>query len=318
MRNDQKILVAGGNGLIGRACVKQLHSRGFENVLSPSRVELDLTNRENVQKYFRTHEPETVILAAGKVGGILENKQKPIDFLNQNLRISLNIAEAVHNGACSTAVLFGSSCMYPKECPQPMREEYLSTGPMEPTSLSYAVSKIATLQLGFAYNQQYSYDKFLCVIPNSAYGPGDNFDPNSGHVLSALIAKFHRGKTESHNTVNLWGSGKPRREFIFSEDVADAVIFLLENNYSTVDSPINIGSGADCSIAELADKIARTVGFQGSVTWQKDKPDGVMQKLLDSRKIKALGWRNKMTFDEGITKTYEWYANQSFSNDNES
>ena len=303
----QKILVAGASGLIGRAVVKCFREAGCGDILTPSHAELDLEDSTQVSTFFQTRKPDLVVLAAGKVGGILENKSNPIEFLTRNLAIQMNVCAAADIAGTSRVVLFGSSCMYPKECPQPMSEEMLGTGKLEPTSLSYATAKIAGLQLGFSYNQQHDIERFLCVIPNSAYGPGDNFDPQSGHVLSSLIHKFHVAKMGSAEQVELWGTGAPRREFVFSADIADALLFMLKEGVRTDSMPINIGSGVDISIADLAVQIAAVVGFEGKIVWQTDKPDGTLRKLLDSERLLSLGWRPKTDLRAGLEETYKWY-----------
>tara|TARA_A100001015_G_scaffold317415_2_gene434342 strand:+ start:99 stop:1040 length:942 start_codon:yes stop_codon:yes gene_type:complete len=304
---SRNILVAGASGLIGRAVVKCFGEAGCKGVLTPSHSELDLEDASQVTAFFQRHKPDVVVLAAGKVGGILENKSKPVEFLTRNLAIQMNVCAAADLMRTSRVVLFGSSCMYPKECPQPMREDMLGAGKLEPTSLSYATAKIAGLQLGFSYNQQRNIDRFLCVIPNSAYGPGDNFDPQSGHVLSSLIHKFHVAKLAAADHVALWGTGAPRREFVFSADIADALLFLLNQEVTTQHMPINIGSGHDISIADLATQIAAVVGFDGKIVWQTDKPDGTLRKLLDSERLLSMGWKPKTDLQAGLEDTYRWY-----------
>lgn len=307
MKKQSTILIGGGTGLIGQACIRQFRKNGYNSILAPSRQELDLTDYNSVRTYFDNNKIDVVVLAAGKVGGILENKNNPIDFLNTNLLIQLNVSAAAQHSSCQKVVLFGSSCMYPKICQQPMQESDLFTGKMEPTSMAYAVSKIAGLQLGFSYNKQFSSDKFLCTIPNSAYGPGDNFNPESGHVLSAFLHRFHEAKQNADDHITLWGSGTPRREFVYSEDIADAIIFMLENGVSTVDKPINIGTGIDFSIKELAQTIKTELGYEGEILWDTSKPDGAPQKLLDCSTLNKLGWRARTELKHGIEKTYDWY-----------
>jgi len=307
LSRQTKILILGASGLIGRAIFKCFTKSGYENILTPPHGELNLENLNEVYRYFECNSPKIVILTAGKVGGILDNKENPADFITKNLSIQLNVAKAAHEHKCQKVVFLGSSCMYPKHATQPMRESSLGQGALEPSSLSYAISKIAGLQLGFAYNCQYKIDRFLCVIPNSAFGPGDNFDTFSGHVMSSLIQKFHIAKATNQSIVKLWGTGKPRREFVFSEDIANAILFLLEHNYNTLNEPINIGSGTDISILDLAKLIAKEVGFKGEISWDKSKPDGTPQKLLDTSKINDLGWFPTMKLKAGISKSYEWY-----------
>ncbi len=301
------MFLAGSTGLIGRACEKVLLEKGYKNLLTPSSKELDLTDPVQVKSFFSSNEIDIVILAAGKVGGIIENKNNPVGFLTTNLPIQLNIFSSAIENNCQKIVFLGSSCMYPKECNQPMVEDDLFTGKMEPTSMAYAVSKIAGLQLGFSYNQQFSSDKFLCLIPNSAYGPWDNFNYESGHVLSALINRFHQAKIKNLGTVDLWGSGSPKREFIYSEDIAGAIIFLLEKGINTRDKPINIGSGSDYSILELAEMIKITTSFKGTINWNTSMPDGSPRKLLDSSTIESFGWRPKTDLRSGLKNTYQWF-----------
>ena len=311
MDKQSSILILGGSGLIGSACIRVFTGLGFQNILSPSRKELELTEKNSVDLYFENHSIDIVIIAAGKVGGILENKNNPVDFLNINLAIHANICRAAHEKKCKKIVIFGSSCMYPKACRQPMLADDLLTGKMEPTSIAYAISKVASLQLGFAYNQQFQTDRFLCIIPNSAYGPNDNFNPETGHVLSALIHRFHKAKVEQKKQVTLWGSGTPRREFIFSDEIAEAIIFLIQNSISTFDKPLNIGCSIDYSIKELSEIIGAEVGFLGKTIWDKAKPDGTPRKLLDSSEIKLLGWQPKIDLRTGIKNTYNWYLEKN-------
>ena len=307
MDKHNTIFIAGSAGLIGQACVRQFLKRGYTSILAPTRQELDLADAQAVRVYFRQHNIDIVVLAAGKVGGILENKINPVDFLNVNLPIQINVCEAAQHSNCQKIVLFGSSCMYPKQCSQPMKPEDLFTGKMEPTSMAYAVSKIVGLQLGLSYNQQFGTDKFLGIIPNSAYGPGDNFNPESGHVLSALIQRFHQAKANGADHVILWGSGSPRREFLFSDDIADAIVFLLERGVSTPEFPINIGCGIDYSIKELAETIQNEIDFKGKIDWDLTKPDGAPRKLLDSSALQSLGWQATTSLETGIEETYRWF-----------
>jgi GDP-L-fucose synthase len=313
MRKNSLILVVGATGLIGRACVNSLLNFGFENILTPNRSELDLLDKKAVNNYFANTRADVVILAAGKVGGIQENQNKPVELLTENLTIHLNVCAAAQKYDCKKVVLLGSSCMYPKFCSQPMPVEALFTGRMESTSLSYALAKHASLQLGLSYNKQFSTNKFICLIPNSAYGPGDNFDPESGHVVSSLISRFHTAKQNDDKIVTLWGSGEPRREFIFSEDIADAIIFILMHNITTTNKPLNIGSGLDYSIRELANTISAEVDFRGMVNWDTEKPDGAPQKMLDTAPLGSLGWRAKTDLRSGIQQTYAWFLSSGQS-----
>lgn len=307
MQKDSLIYVAGHTGLIGSAVVKQLKAAGFNNLLLAHHSELELTDAVATSHFFEKHRPEYVVLAAGKVGGIIENKTYPADFMNANLAIQLNVMKAAHKADVKKLIFFGSSCMYPRECPQPMAEEQLFSGHPEPTSMAYAVSKMAGVQMCLAYNQQYGKTRFLPIIPNSAFGANDNFDPQGGHVLSALIRRFYDAKKTDAKEVILWGSGTPRREFVYSEDIADACIALLTGDTDNLALPVNIGSGDDFSIRELAEKIAKVVGYTGEIGCDTSKPDGAPRKLLDSSRIHKFGWKPKVDFDAGLKNTYEWY-----------
>ncbi len=301
------IYVAGHTGLIGSALVRQLQQRGYSNLLLRTHAELELTDHAAVDRFFDTHKPAYVLLAAGRVGGIVENQTYPADFIDTNLSIQLNVLRAAHRNGVRKLILFGSSCMYPRECPQPMPEEYLLSGKPEPTSLAYAIAKLAGVQMCLAYNKQYGEQRFIPVIPNSAYGPNDNFDPKSGHVLSVLIRRFHEAREQRAPSITLWGSGNPRREFVHADDIADACIWLLNRDDPLSDLPLNIGVGADYSIRELAEAIAAMLGYQGAINWDTSRPDGAPRKLLDSSRIQALGWRASKSFQDGLKNTYEWY-----------
>lgn len=306
---SSNILILGSSGLIGSAFSRKAREHRYSNVLTPSRGELDLENETAVNLFFEQVKPEIVILAAGKVGGIVANRNFPFDFLKENLRIQMSVANASVQNKVRRTVIFGSSCMYPKDCVQPMPVEKLWTGELEVSSLSYAVSKLAGIQLGLSFNQQNSCQRFLCVIPNSVYGPNDNFNPESGHVLSSLIARFHHAKSIGLGEVELWGTGNPRREFLFSDDLASAVFMMLKNDINTTYAPVNIGCGFDVSIRELAEMVAGVVGYEGEILWNSDFPDGAHRKLLDSSYLHQLGWATKTGLVEGIKKTYEWYKN---------
>ena len=308
MNESSKIYIAGHSGLIGSALLNKLQSLGYQNLLLPSHQELELTNRQSVFDFFLSNKPEYVILAAGRVGGIVENRSHPADFISTNIAIQQNVIDAAHQCEVKKFIYFGSSCMYPKECNQPMSEDALYSGKPEPTSLAYAVAKMAGLQTCLAYNQQYGVKRFIPVIPNSAYGPGDNFDPSTGHVLSSLISKFHAAKVNEAKEVGLWGSGSPKREFIHVDDIAEACIKLLTSDIQDLDLPVNLGSGADISIKDLANLISRVVGYQGRVEWDSSKPDGAPRKLLDSSRVNEFGWSPKVPFEEGVRGTYEWYV----------
>lgn len=307
MEKQAKIYVAGHKGLIGSAFVRCLVNEGYENLILVDRSAVDLTDAKAVELFFDQQKPDYVVLAAGKVGGIIENQTYPADFISTNLAIQLNVLRAAHRTNVRKLILFGSSCMYPRECTQPMSEAALLTGKPEPTSLAYAVAKLAGVQTCLAYNQQFSCKRFIPVIPNSVYGPNDNFDPASSHVLSALIRRFHEAKLAKADTVTLWGSGSPRREFIHADDVAGACFHLLTQEITEVELPLNLGSGKDHSIKELAESIATVVGYTGRIAWDTEKPDGSPRKLLDSSRIRALGWKPKVDFIAGLRETYAWY-----------
>lgn len=309
MNLDSKIYVAGHSGLIGSAFVRRLKRDGYTTVILRTHAELDLTSPPDVTEFFRNEKPEYVVLAAGKVGGIVENKTYPADFIRTNLAIQANILNAAHESGVKRAINFGSSCMYPRECPQPMAENALFSGVPEPTSMAYAVSKMAGTQMCLAYNQQYGEKRFIPVIPNSAFGPNDNFNPESGHVLSALIRRFHEAKENGYPSVTLWGTGMPCREFIHADDIADAGLMLLQADLTGLEFPLNLGSGSDISIKNLAGVVAKVVGYNGAIEWDTTKPDGAPRKLLDSSRINRFGWTPSVPFEDGLRTTYEWYLN---------
>jgi len=307
MDKPSRIYVAGHTGLIGSAVKRALDRDVFADVITSSHRDLELTNALAVDRFFNNIKPEYVVLAAGRVGGIIENQSYPADFMNTNLAIQLNVLRAAHRTGVRKLVLFASSCMYPRECPQPMPETALFSGYPEPTSLAYAVSMFAGMQMCLAYNQQYGKKCFIPVIPNSAFGPNDNFDPKSGHVLPALISRFHEAKSTGTPSVTLWGSGNPRREFIHADDIADACLALLKGDTSQLQFPLNLGTGKDFSIRELAEAIACVVGYTGKLEWDMSQPDGAPRKLLDSSRLLAFGWRPNVDFMAGLKSTYQWY-----------
>jgi GDP-L-fucose synthase len=309
MNKTDKIFIAGHTGLIGSAVVRRLQDEGFVNLLLARHADLELTNAAAVDVFFEQNSPDYVILAAGRVGGIIENQTYPADFMNANLAIQLNVLKAAHCAGVRKLILFASSCMYPRECPQPMAETALLSGYPEPTSLAYAISKLAGMQMCLAYNQQYGEQRFIPVIPNSAFGPNDNFDPKSGHVLSSLIRRFHEAHQTGAESLTLWGSGTPRREFIYTDDIADACIALLKGNTSTLELPLNLGAGQDISIRELAETIAHMIGYSGAIEWDTGKPDGAPRKLLDSSRLRAFGWQPSADFEGSLKDTYRWYLN---------
>ena len=310
MDQTAKIFVAGHQGLIGSAMWRALDSAGMPNILVQTRAQLELTQADAVDAFFKRTQPEYVVLAAGRVGGILENKTHPADFLNTNLSIQQNVFASAHRYGVRRLIFFASSCMYPRSCPQPMAESALLTGQPEPTSIAYAIAKLAGVQLCLAYNQQYGEKRFLPVIPNSAYGPNDNFNPDTGHVLSALIARFVKAKREGAAAVTLWGTGAPKREFIHADDIAAACLQLLSKDISTLEFPVNLGVGRDMSIKALAQSIAQTVGYTGELIWDTAKPDGAPRKLLDSTRIQTWGWQPTIAFEAGIQSTCDWYVTQ--------
>lgn len=313
MNKTDKIFVAGHTGLIGSAILRRLQKDGFSNLLLPTHAQLDLTDAAAVDAFFAKHAPQYVVLAAGRVGGIIENKTYPADFMNANLAIQLNVLKAAHRAGVSKLLLFASSCMYPRECPQPMAETALLSGHPEPTSIAYAISKLAGMQMCLAYNQQYGEQRFIPVIPNSAFGPNDNFDPKSGHVLSSLIRRFHEARETGAKSILLWGSGTPRREFIHTDDIADACVALLAGDTAALELPLNLGTGKDFSIRELAEAIARVIGYSGSIEWDTSKPDGAPRKLLDSSRLRAFGWKPAVNFEDGLKGTYQWYLDNALN-----
>ncbi|KQO79769.1 GDP-L-fucose synthase [Rhizobium sp. Leaf262] len=302
-----RIYIAGHTGLIGSAFDRVLSERGYTSLLKRTHSDLELTDSIEVDRFFEETKPEYVILTAGKVGGIHQNQATPATFIDTNLSIQLNVLKAAHRAGVERLVLFGSSCMYPRDCPQPMAETALLTGHPEPTSLAYAISKLAGVQLCHAYNKQYESKRFIPVIPNSAYGPNDNFDSGVGHVLSALMARMHHAKKDGLDKVVLWGTGSAKREFIHADDIAKAVLHLLVMPELNIDFPVNIGSGTDYEIRELAAAIAQTVGYKGALEWDTTKPDGAPRKLLDSGRLRDTGWAPDVEFKDGLADTYKWF-----------
>lgn len=307
MYKASKIYVAGHTGLLGSALINRLNEYGYSRVITKSHSELDLTNKAEVFDFFSIEKPEYVFLAAGKVGGILSNKTYPADYFHINIAIQDNVFEAAQKFEVNHLIFYGSSCTYPKQSPQPMKEKYFLTGNIEETSVGYAAAKIAGIIACKVYNQQHQTNRFIALIPNSAYGPNDNFDLENSHVLSALIRRFHEAKVNNAESVTLWGSGKPKREFVFSEDVADASLFAMRNADKLENHHYNIGTGIDCSIKELAEMIAKVTNYTGKILWDKSKPDGAAQKLLDSSKMTSLGFKPTTSLEEGLRKTCQWY-----------
>lgn len=310
------IFVAGHQGLVGSALVRALKSQGFKNILMRDRKTLDLCDQQAVDQFFSKEKPAAVLLAAAKVGGIHANNAYPADFIHDNLAIQNHVIDASHRYGVERLIFLGSSCIYPRDCPQPMREEYLMTGPLEATNRPYAMAKLAGVEMCWAYNRQYG-TKFLSVQPTNTYGPNDNYDLDNSHVLPALIRKCHEGKA-SGQKVTVWGTGNPYREFLYVDDLADACIFLLTHDDAmpVLTLPkkmpvINIGYGKDISIRELAELVAKTVGFKGEFIFDKTKPDGTPRKLLDTSRIQSLGWRPRTSLAKGITKTYRYYLKET-------
>ena len=298
------IFVAGHRGLVGSAIMRRLERAGCTNLLVRTRAELDLTRQADVERFFAEQRPEMVFLAAAKVGGILANDTRPAEFIGENLAIQHNIIDAAWRHGTRKLVFLGSSCIYPRLAPQPMREEHLLTGPLEPTNEWYAVAKIAGIKMCQAYRRQYGFDA-ISLMPTNLYGPGDNFDLTSSHVLPALIRRFHEAKERGDEAVVIWGTGKPRREFLHADDLADAAWFLARN-YSSEDI-VNVGVGRDLSIGELAVLVAEIVGFPGRIEHDLEKPDGTPRKLLDVSRIEALGWKASIELRAGIEQTYSWF-----------
>ncbi len=308
MDKNAKIYVAGHGGLVGSAIVRELKKEGYQNILTKTREELDLTSQIEVEKFFIAENPEYVFLAAAKVGGILANDTFPADFIRDNLMIETNVIDCSYKHKIKKLLFLGSSCIYPKLALQPIKEEYLLTGELEPTNKSYAVAKIAGIVMCQSYNKQYGTN-FISVMPTNLYGEGDNFDLENSHVLPAMIRKFDDAKKSDSKEVVLWGSGQPKREFLYVDDLANACVFLM--NYYDNSEIINIGTGTDVSIFELANMVKEVTEYKGNIVWDSSKPDGTPRKLLDVSKIKSLGWHPEVELRDGIQKTYLWYLHNS-------
>ena len=300
MNTNSKIYVAGNTGLVGSAIVRMLHRKGYTNILSTPSSHFDLRRQSEVERFFQINEPEYVYLAAAKVGGIGANKDYPAHFIYDNLMIQSNIIHAARKFGVKKLLFLGSSCIYPKMCEQPIKEEYLMTGPLEPTNDAYAIAKIAGIKMCQAYRKQYGFNT-ISLMPTNLYGPNDNFDLESSHVLPAMIRKFH----EARSVVNLWGDGSPMREFLHVDDLAEAC-FACMSNYDGTD-PLNVGTGTDVTIKELAETIADVVGYTGEIKWDTTKPNGTPRKVLNIDKIKSIGWEPQIGLKQGIESTYEWY-----------
>lgn len=310
MDKGSKIYVAGHRGLVGSALRRRLESQGYSNLIFRTHRELDLTNQQAVNEFFEHEKPEYVFLAAAKVGGILANSTYPAEFIYENLMIEANIIHASYKYCVKKLLFLGSSCIYPKMAPQPLREEYLLTGPLEETNEAYAIAKIAGIRICKHYNKQYGTN-FISVMPTNLYGPNDNFDLETSHVMPALIRKFHEAKVNNEPEVIVWGTGKPLREFLHVDDMADACVYLMENlSTDDIGEFVNIGVGKDITIGELAELIQEIIGFEGKIKYDTSKPDGTPQKRLDITKLNSLGWKAKVSFRNGIEQTYEWYKSQ--------
>lgn len=318
MNPDSKIYIAGHRGLVGSALMRNLQSRGYTNLLTRNHNELDITDHDGTQAFFQREKPEYVFLAAAKVGGIYANSTYPAEFIRENLVIETNVIHESWRSGVKRLIFLGSSCIYPRDCPQPIREEYLLTGPLEPTNRPYALAKIAGIEMCWSYNRQYGA-RFLAVMPTNLYGPGDNYHPENAHVIPALIRRFHEAKINSQPTVTVWGTGRPRREFLYSDDMADASVFLMNlpedkfrgllgsDDYKTgkFEPPlINIGMGEDLTIADLAEMVKQAVGFPGEILFDSSKPDGTSRKLLDVNKLSQMGWRPALSLRQGLQLAY--------------
>lgn len=301
---DARIFVAGFRGLVGSSILRALHAGGYTNVIGRRHADLDLLDRDAVDAFFTAFRPQYVYLAAARVGGILANDTHPVEFITENLQIELNVISLAHKHGVRKLLFLGSSCIYPKMSPQPIREEYLLTGPLEATNQAYAVAKIAGIEMVRAYRRQYG-DHFISVMPTNLYGPGDNFDLQSSHVVPALLRKTHEARVSGAPSVEVWGSGNPRREFLHVDDLAAACLYLMDH-YDD-DKPINVGTGEDVSIRELAQLISDVVGYKGELRFDTSKPDGTPRKLLDVSGLHRLGWYHRIDLRAGIERTYKWF-----------
>lgn len=315
MQANSKIYVAGHRGLVGSAIVRKLKAKGYNNILGRTSQELDLRDQSSVKQFFEEEQPKYVYLAAAKVGGILANSTYPAQFLYDNLMIQSNIIEAARNYGVKKLLFLGSTCIYPKLAPQPLKEEYLLTDELEPTNEPYAIAKIAGIKMCNAYNKQYGTN-FMSVMPTNLYGPNDNFDLQNSHVLPAIMRKIHEAKTNGSETVTIWGSGTPLREFLHVDDLADACVYLMENHSAEeIGTFVNIGTGKEISIRELAEQLCSIIGFEGTLVYDSTKPDGTPRKITDVTKLKQLGWRYSIELEEGVRDTYQWYLEHVVNND---
>lgn len=304
MNKNSKIYVAGNRGLVGSAIVRNLKQKGYTNIIEKTHSELDLMDQQAVRSFFEIEKPAYVVLAAAKVGGIQANETYPANFIYENMEIQNNVIKAAHDFKVTKLLFLGSSCIYPKMCPQPIKEEYLLSGYLEPTNEAYALAKIAGLKMCQFFKRQYG-DNFISCMPTNLYGPNDNYDLNNSHVMPALIRKFHEAKVNNKAVVEVWGTGKPLREFLYVDDMADACVFLLENYDG--EEHVNVGTGKELTIGELAEMVKRVVGFKGELKFNSDKPDGTMRKLLDVSKLDATGWKYKVELEDGVKMAYKWF-----------
>ena len=320
MNKDAKIYIAGHRGLVGSALMRQLQAQGYTNLVTRTHAELDLTNQTLVAEFFTTEQPEYVMLAAAKVGGIHANNTYPAEFIQENLAIQSNVIHQSSLAGVKRLLFLGSSCIYPRDCPQPIKEESLLTGPLEPTNRPYALAKIAGIEMCWSYNRQYG-TQYLAVMPTNLYGPGDNYHPENSHVIPAMIRKFHEAKVNNQATVTIWGTGTPKREFLYSDDMAKACVFVMNledaqfqpllaaDRNDGLPPLLNLGSGSDLTITELADLIKDVVGFTGEIELDRTKPDGTMRKLMDSGRLNQLGWQVQMGLKEGLGRAYLDFKN---------
>ena len=306
MNKDSKIYIAGHRGMVGSAILENLKKNGYINFITATSKELDLRNQQATNEFIAEHKPDIVIIAAARVGGIMANNEYPWQFLYDNLMIEANLINAAHENDVDDLIFLGSSCIYPKHADQPLKEEYLLTGPLEPTNQWYAIAKISGIKLCQALNQQYGRN-YISMMPTNLYGPRDNFDLKTSHVLPAMIRKFHEAKRNGHAPVPLWGTGSPMREFLHVKDLAEAVRFVIEYEGKLEDDLINVGTGKDLTIKELAETVQRVIGHEGEIDWDTSKPDGTPRKLMDVSKMTAEGWTYDVELEEGIRHTYKWY-----------
>lgn len=317
MKKDSKIFVAGHNGMVGSAIVRQLLAKGYSNLITKERAELDLCNQQVVRQFFEIEKPDVVVIAAAQVGGIAANNNYPADFIYNNLMIECNIIHESHRADVNKLLFLGSSCIYPRDSEQPLKEDYLLLGKLEPTNEPYAIAKIAGIKLCESYNRQYGTD-YRSVMPTNLYGPGDNFHPEKSHVIPGLIRRFVEARNDGKSQVVVWGSGKPMREFLYVDDMAEACIYMLNlpkdelnKQVSSMNSHVNIGSGEEVTIRQLVNLVAQVVGFNGEIVFDTSMPDGTPRKLLDTSLLSSLGWESKTTLEVGLAKSVAWFESQA-------